>query len=477
MEAKDIFDRVWKDLQEYHMIAAGDRLVAGISGGADSVCLLFMLLQCSQKLPFTLTVVHVNHGLRGREADRDQAFVEALCRKYQVSCRVFREDVRDYAARNGLTEEEAGRIVRRNCFLQVKEEAHADKIVLAHHRNDNAETLLMNLARGTGLTGLGGIRPVNGVFIRPLLCLERREIEQWLQEKGLTWCTDSSNDSDHYTRNRIRHQVIPVLEEQVNEKTVLHFAEMMEQMRGLKDYIDLQLDQVWRRCVEKKQDQGFVIRESTWKQEHDYLQTELIRKCMICLAKSEKDISLIHVQQVRQLFNKQTGRRLDLPYKMQAVRVYDGILLQKESYESSSIGSETVVLNIPGKTRIPWNNMEICCTIFRNEGKFLINPVQQNPYTKWFDYDIIKKILTVRTRRAGDYLVINENGSKQKLKAFFINEKIPAEIREKIPLIACGEEILWIPGYRRSSACLVKTTTKEILQIQMNGGKGNGRKY
>ncbi len=186
-------EKVRAYIEKYHMVGTEDHIIAGISGGADSVCLFFVLLELCPGLGVPFTAVHVNHGLRGAAADRDEAFVRELCGKYAVPLEVFRVDLESISKKRKQSLEECGRNIRREAFELVCAKCGGTKIALAHHQNDNAETLLWNLARGTGLAGLCGIRPVNGRYIRPLLCLNRREIEGFLEQRGGRLCTDETN--------------------------------------------------------------------------------------------------------------------------------------------------------------------------------------------------------------------------------------------------------------------------------------------
>ncbi len=232
-----MYQRVREYIRRYHMLDKEDRVIAGVSGGADSICLLFMLMKLKEELDLDVLAVHVHHGLRGADADADAEYVRRICDGWGVGLRTFHEDVRKLAGQSGLSLEEAGRDIRREIFLRVRDELGGGKIALAHHQNDNAETLIWNLCRGCGIRGLGGIAPVTGPWIRPLLCLKREEIESYLKNRGISYCTDETNLEDDYTRNRIRRHVIPYLEEQVNRQTVSHMSETMEQMRVLGEYI------------------------------------------------------------------------------------------------------------------------------------------------------------------------------------------------------------------------------------------------
>ncbi|PWJ49186.1 tRNA(Ile)-lysidine synthase [Faecalicatena contorta] len=452
------------------MIADRDRVIAGISGGADSVCLLFVLLELRKTMDIEIIAVHVNHGIREETAGRDEQFVQELCEEHQVECVVYHENVELIAKKRKQSVEEAGRIVRREAFEETFVKYQGTKIAMAHHQNDNAETLLMNLARGTGLKGLGGIRPVNGYVIRPLLCLNRREIEIHLQKLGRDYCRDETNEEDDYTRNRLRHFVVPILEEQVNAQAVRHMNEAMEQIRQVWDYMEMQTESAYESCVAETPDGNINIKEEAFSRQPEVLQKLLVRACLARAAGSERNITMAHVEAVAELFHKQSGKSRNLPYSVKAFRNYEGVALKKagEDQEAEFCPRE---LKIPGVTVVPELNLEICCTILEKTEDFSIKHVPQKAYTKWFDYDIIKSNLIVRTRRSKDSIIIDQAGRRQKIKSYFINEKIPAEIRKKLPLIADDGQIIWILGYRMSSAYQVTGKTRQILEIKVTEEK------
>lgn len=481
--------RVEKYIQKTGMIQTKDRVIAGISGGADSVCLFFVLLELKKKLGIEFIAVHINHQLREEAADEDEHFVAQLCEKYGIKLEIFHKDVVSIAKKRKQSFEEAGRAVRREAFEETLRKYHGTKIALAHHQNDNAETLLMNLSRGTGLKGLCGIRPVNGIYIRPLLCMSRSEIEAFLEERGQTFCTDETNYDTVYTRNSLRHQVIPVLEEKVNPKAVRHMNETMEQLCELEAYMTEQVEILWKQCVCEKED-GVLIPKEAFQKQPVLLKKMLIRKCMESLDGGLRDVGQIHILQILELFEKQSGRQLDLPKKMQAYRRYEGVFLQKRKENSedpeqkkkvSRTGENTIQepawsqeLIIPGETKIPERNLTIRCKVFPKGDDFSLKNIPQKGYTKWFDYDIIHSSLCVRTKRAGDKIIINKGQSK-KLKSWFINEKIPAESRGDVLLLAEKEQILWIIGHRMSNGYQITEQTQRILQVEITEEEKNGR--
>lgn len=481
--------RIEKFIQKYHMLTCGDRVIAGVSGGADSVCLFLMLLELRKKIGFDLIAVHVHHGLRGEAADQDQQFVEALCEQHRIPLEIFRVNLESIAKKRKQSLEEAGRMVRREAFDSVCKKYGGNKIALAHHQNDNAETLLWNLSRGTGLDGLGGIRPVNGKFIRPLLCMNREEIEEYLAKRKQSYCIDETNAGTDYTRNKLRHLVLPILEEQVNSAAVRHMNETMEQIWELQEYMQEQVEAAYQECVQEHFEKAcwIQIQQKSFETFPELIKKMVIRKGMEQVGGKKRDLSHKHVDVMMELMNKQVGRTLDLPYEMHAKRNYEGIRLEKQrTYSSGEEKKAEIIqecmaeLNIPGETILADRNLKLRCKILEKPKNLSIKDIPQKIYTKWFDYGIIKSSLYIRTRQAGDTIVIDEKGHQKKLKNWFVDEKIPKEVRDSQLLLAENNEILWVLGHRMSQAYQVKQSTKWILQIEVetyksDGGKENGR--
>lgn len=453
-----MYKKIRAFVEAHAMLQQSDHVIAGISGGADSVCLLCVLVKLQEMYNLSLTAVHINHGLRGEAADADEAYVENLCEQMQVPLEVYHVDVNKLAKEHGLSGEEAGREARRQAFAEVLEKHGGTKIALAHHMNDNAETVLLNMARGTGLRGMTGIRPVNGIYIRPLLCLTREEIEHMLEEQGISYCIDQTNLEDIYTRNRIRNHVIPYMEAQVNERFVEHVQNLSDQMDGLCGYIERQVDKAFARCVQKGQ--HYELNVAAFFKEDEVLRPYLIKRLLCRAVGREKDIEAIHVQLVEQLAGQQVGKRLMLPYGLMAVRGYDTVTIKSAEQMESEKRKEPTMPQIEMR-------------VFSCEK--MPDSFPQMPYTKWFDYDIIKNNVIIRSRCAGDYITIDDKGNTQTIKKYFVNAKIPQSEREQVLLAADGNHIMWIIGYRQNQAYQVSEYTKNILEIKISGGQEDGR--
>ena len=400
-----------------------------------------MLLALKEKWQWDITVVHVNHGIRGESADADETFVRDLCKDRGVRCHVYLENVPAMAKEEGLSVEEAGRLVRRGAFERELESAAANgRIVLAHHANDNAETFLMNVSRGTGIEGLGGIRPEAGSYVRPLLWAGRDEIEAFLGRRNLAYCEDESNEDESYTRNLIRHQVIPLLTEHVNSRAAEHIGSAMQEIRELTAYLDRETDRLMALYV--KQEEGQWVLDAKAAQEEPYLVSCLIKKCLIGAAGCAKDIGRTHITAVEDLLAGQTGREASLPYGLTAVREYGRVVMRTESAKS-------------GESASP----------FRAESRFVDElGALDDPYTKYFDYGIITDRSVFRTRQPGDYIVIDAAGHRQKVGDWMTDHKIPHEKRDEIRLLADGNHVYWIAGYRQSEDSLVTEDTETIIE-------------
>ena len=465
-----MLEKIKSFIAKQDMLKKEDCVIVGVSGGADSICLLFVLLELQKSIGFKIVVVHVNHGLRGEEATRDENFVKEICEEKKIPFVSYYENVELLAKKWKQSTEEAGRNFRRDCFVKTLKEMGGTKIALAHHKNDSVETIFMNLARGTGLKGLGGIAPVQGDFIRPLLCLERKEIEEYLKINHISYCTDATNDSDDYTRNRIRNHVIPYIEVEVNEKLVSHVDETMSYLRDVYSYMEDQMNFYKQSCVLVKE-LDLHVKEKDFFAIPDVIKPMLIKDVLSEISGHEKDLESIHVKTLMELFEKQVGKKLDLPYGIEAKRTYEGVMLSKKKDNLESCIKESVF--DPEVSEYDLGKYHVRCRVFaRDEAE---NYVEKSG-TKWFDYDIMKSSICFRTRRPGDYITIHKDGRTQKIKAYFINEKIPQEQRDEILLVADGSHVIWICGYRDNCAYKVTEHTNYILEIEVDEGEKSWQK-
>ncbi len=462
-----MIEKILEYINEHQMLQEGDTVVAGVSGGADSVCLLFVLLKIRETIPFRLTAVHMNHKIR-EEAGEDAAFVEALCGTWNCPYRYMEADVEAYALGHHMSCEEAGRFLRYQAFAQVLEEEGAEdgKVAVAHNKNDHAETVLFHLLRGSGLAGLTGIHPVRGRVIRPLLCVTRPEIEAFLEENQLAYCIDKTNSEDTYTRNKIRHHMLAYAEQEVCSQAVSHIYDTSVIVREALAYVDCHTQMAMERCgVASEKDMIFDV--AAFEKEEPLIQKQLLLMAMERLSENRKDISAVHIRLLLGLFTRQGNASVDLPCGLRAYREYGRVRLAGRERERAE--SAPGVLRIPGVTR--WGGYRFVCQLLPYEKSQII---PQKTYTKWFDYDKISKYLVLRTRQSGDYLMTRGDGGRKSLKAYMIGEKIPQAERDRIPVLADGEHIVWVVGHRISGHYKTDRQTKTVLQIRVTGGSTDG---
>ena len=455
-------NQVKEYLQQQNIEIKGKTLVLAVSGGADSACLLDLFHQLQREMDLKLICVHVNHGLRVA-ASRDEAFVRELAAEYGIGFKVLHADVKSRAAEEKLSEEEAGRRIRYAFLDVVAEEVQADYVLLAHHRDDSAETVLFNLFRGTGIRGLGGIRPLQGRYLRPLLCVSREEIEAYMAERGLTYVTDETNLDTEYSRNRIRNRILPEAERICTAATE-HIATTAEELAAIEAYLAGQTQDAYLRCV-RKDAQGLLLQEKEYRLLAEVLATRVVHRALEETAGSARDISRVHVRDTAALFGRESGRQLSLPYGLKAYRVYDGVRLCKEGVAVSKGTSDDASVQAgmeahPGKN-IVLNGVGIA------RAEVVISPEPQNipqkRYTKWFDFDKIMYCPIFRKRQDGDYLVIDGSGRRKTLNRYFIDEKIPSHERDSVWILADGSHVMWVVGHRISAAYKVGAETKKAV--------------
>ncbi len=505
-------EEVVKKVKEYivkqGLIRRGDKILLGLSGGADSVCLFYILTVLRKELAFDLRTVHVHHGIRP-EAEEDVLYVEKLCEEEGIACKIFREDVPVYAEKYGLTEEEAGRKIRYRDFekaLQeweneniyrgktdrkpeeeknspnienIRKEAGRYKIATAHHADDQAETVLFQLFRGSGLSGMRGILPMRGNIIRPLLCLSRRETEAFLTEKGISWREDRTNTLEEYSRNKIRLKILPYAEKEICSGAVRHIGKAAEILREAERYIRKQSQEAFRRVVKEEGEDFLVFRIPELLREDAFLQKQVILYGLEQITEARKDIGSVHVEEITGLLQKQGNGEIILPGGLSVRKSYQELFLsgRKDGILQDCLPTEK--RHLFGQKE-PEIKMEIFSLSDKEElsRRFLVSDsseimscIPEKMYTKWFDYDKIETSPKLRHRQSGDFFTFDDGLHHKSVKQYMIEEKIPAMIRDKIWLVADGKHIMWIPGGRISTYYKVTGHTKTILQMEICEGK------
>ncbi|MDE7045347.1 MAG: tRNA lysidine(34) synthetase TilS, partial [Acetatifactor sp.] len=345
-------------------------------------------------------------------------------------------------------------------------------IAVAHNCNDRAETMLFHLFRGSGLKGMCGIRPVRRKIIRPVLCLERTEIEDYLRKRQISWCTDSTNGTDDYARNRIRHHILPYVEEELVRGCVAHMSRTADILTETEEYMRQQTQEARESCVEERPGR-FELSVEVFCKLHPAIQKRLLHLLAEELSPTGKDILAVHIADILQLFKETGNRRVSLPMEMVAVRSYTKVILGKNrKYVRPSLGYSVSRARLAeGELQMDLGGSGLLEFTLLSGRQY--EEVPRNQYTKWFDYDKIEKSIYIRYRETGDFLSIADGHGQiihKSLKDYMITEKIPREDREALPLLTEGSHVLWIVGGRISEYYKVDRNTKRILQVQLKKG-------
>lgn len=436
------------------MIESGDRVLLGFSGGIDSATLLDILHHMRKNLPFDLGVAHVNHLLRGEESERDEDFTRAIARGYDIPYHVKRIDVKEYARARGISAQHAGRDIRYSFFNELSEMQRYTKIAIAHNLDDQVETFLLRLAKGTGIRGLSSIPPVRDKIIRPFLTTFRAEIEAYALSHSIRYVVDSSNEKVKYERNFIRHKVMPVLRElnpSFDEKVVSVLGDI-SRINGIFE----EKKRSFMECFVEKRADGICIPIGDLR----HLDEEVRFRVLSDVFASIVPFSLLreHMRLIEKIIKSpRPNLSLDLPFSVRIVRSYDILRITTE--------------HLPPKTAEIWPLDQGSNTLLslgvEVDLRTVENPGESYPddaLTAWFDLNMCEH-LTVRTYRAGDRFVPLGMASPVKLKDFFISRKIPREARYRIPLIMSNENIIWVVGHRIDERYRVKHTTDKVLEI------------
>lgn len=468
----DFTEQTERFILESGMLRQKESVTVGISGGADSVCLFLQLYKLKEKLGIELKAVTVEHGIRGDESEKDAEFSKKFCEERGIPCRIVHVDAPKRAAEKGISLEEAARQLRYEAFFENTDPG--DTIALAHHLEDQAETVIFHMIRGSGVRGLTGMRAeteVNGRhLIRPLLFATKQEITAELTREGISWCTDSTNADINYARNRIRAVIIPELM-QINAGAVRHICEAADDVGKMYDgFFEEETEYL------TANDTGKGLDCTALRNTDDYTRGMVIMEYLRQHLKSIKDVGREHIDVLSKLVKKGQNFTYDLPAGAKVFFEY-GVL--RTGWQDSSMQNENSVyfskdeLKTAGAAHFETGRFSISLEI-RGFFSSQIKDIPQKNYEKWLDYDKINNSFCIRSRRTGDYFTI-EGGHRQKFKDFCVNEKIPAAERDQIPLLVSGEHhILAALGTERISVdAKVTEQTRKILVIRVIPSGGN----
>ncbi|EES92016.1 MULTISPECIES: tRNA lysidine(34) synthetase TilS [Clostridium] len=458
-----MIEKVIHTIKQNNMFEVGDKVVVAVSGGPDSICLLHILYKLREKIGISIVAAHINHCLRGEEADKDEEYVRKFCENLNIQCFVKKEDVHKISKDRGISCEMAGREVRYDFFSEVLNNVRANKIAVAHNANDQAETILMRMLRGTGLEGLIGIRAVrDNIFVRPIIDITRDEIEDYCYVNNLNPRIDKTNLENIYTRNKIRLELIPYIQKNFNSDVIEVLNRFSDTVKIDNDYLNkVSLEKYNKYCKGEKD--KVIIKEEVFK-EHEAILTRVIRMALKELKGNLNNFDKGHIYDIIDIQKKSTGKFIMLPKNIRVLNNYGDINLYKNNNKINIDKGKQEYNLVINKENILDNGLKITLDIINNveDTKF-----DKSSLIKYFDYDKINRDIKLRYRNNGDKFVpLGMKGTK-KLKDLFINLKIPKEKRDIIPLIVFDDEISWIVGYRISDKFKINKNTKRILKIKI----------
>lgn len=413
------------------LIKSGQTIAVALSGGKDSICLLVNLLDQAKKLNITVKAVHVEHGIR-KDSKKDAEFVENYCKKLSVSLKTFNVDAVSFSERNGLSLEEGARVLRYQIFDGLIKDGFADKIATAHHKNDSVETVLFNLFRGSGLKGARGISKENSNVIRPLINVSRKEIDDYIKANNLPFVTDETNFSNDYSRNYIRNEIIPVIENRFPS-----YLDNVGRFSSIAREEDEFLDGLAKSLLTKKESSLYLSISTP---------TVLFRRATFIALKElsvYKNYESVHAESVLKLKNLQSGSAITLPKNVVALREHDNVVFYVDNFKK------------------PTHEYSFSEGVFNFSGKLFEISTKPSEGLR-FDKDKIPFDAVIRTRREGDVFTKFGGGTK-KLKEFLIDKKIPLSVRDNIPVIAKGNVVYLIFGVEISNEIKVTNETKTVF--------------
>lgn len=469
------------------LFGSADKILLAVSGGADSTALMYAMcaikaenvpaLPLAGKLSGDILCAHINHQLRGPESDGDEAFVIAQADKLNLAITTKRLDVRGFAHKNKLSIETAARKLRIESLLDIAEANDCKWVATAHQKDDNAETVIQRLVRGTGFRGLGGIWPVrkfaDGIgFVRPLLCVRRDEIVEYLRKRNLKWRVDRTNDDCKYRRNYIRHRLLPALQQQSNGSIVEQLSELAQSAQKFYSLVCSSVEKIWPQLTDCTAD-NVTLDLKSFLAQPPAVKVEMIRRSLTYLGGGERDLTHRHYERVLQLSRQNiSGREIGLPdgfvvwceyWKLIFARA-KGVLKPEEQI------SKSIKLEVPGRTRFALYLIE--AAIFEAEGReFEKFKAQKTNFVEWFDLDNVKLPLVVRSREDGDRFVPLGLREEKKVGKFLTAAKVPQQIRKKVFIVADAEKIIWVWPIRIGEQAKVASGTRKILQLRITDTK------
>lgn len=466
---KLVFEKFIRIIDQYAMVSDGDTILVALSGGADSVALLLLFLDLQSKIDFDICAAHLNHGLRGKESQEDEKFVKELCQKFDIRCITSKEDINKRAKQSRTSVEVAGREARLTFLKKVSQKLKASKIAFGHTMNDQAENVLLRLIRGSGTKGLSSMRPSEGNTIRPLLSISRQEIESYLRFKKSSYRIDSSNEDMRFARNKIRHELIPFLKEEYNPE----IAETLARTAAILSEEDAFLDSLTSNILAREakiKNTSVTISLELFKHLPSALSRRIIRRIMQIIKGNLRKITFKDIEKARELVMRSQGNRNALLPSGINVRIYeDTITFASSSHSDSVIQEFHQSLKIEGVTEIHGQSVSIEAKILKRQD-FKGNLKTGGEEKAFLDFEKTGAELSVRTFKKGDAFYPFNSPGKKKVSSFFIDKKVPQEIRKKALMITSKDHIVWVAGYQIDDRCKIDRNTKKILILNLIKG-------
>lgn len=466
----DITEKFLRTIKANNLIEKGENVVIGVSGGPDSICLLHLLWRLKEDFNIKLFAVHLDHQFRGIEAEKDAKYVEEFCEALGIESFIFSHDIGKYSKEKGITFEEAGREWRYKLFDEVAKKTNSSKIAVAQNRNDQAETVLMRLFRGSGLDGLTAIDyKRDEKIIRPLLDINRKEIEEYCEKNNLKPRIDKTNLETIYTRNKIRLELIPYIEKNFNPSIIDALWRSANLLRDDSYYLNLLTEEKLKDITLEKSKGKYSLDQNKFDNLDIAIKKRVLRRAIGEVKGSLKEIGWTHIESVIELINKKNvGSRLDLPGHITAQLGYNSIDVKNSTKlqgENKAYDFE-YELGIGKITYIETLNASIKVELV--EQSKVNNKKDKN--TALIDYDKIKGNLCIRNRRNGDkFKPIGMKGTK-KVKDYFIDQKVSKDMRDKIPILCDEKGIIWVVGYRMSESYRVDSKTDKVIKLTYTEG-------
>jgi tRNA(Ile)-lysidine synthase len=474
----NILKKVYLTIEGYDLIRQGETLLCAVSGGPDSVAMLHILKELNdvQQMGWKIHVAHVNHGLRGKASDEDEEFAKTLAEKLSLPYHSTTVDVKALHEKEKKTLEEAGRELRHDYLAKVALEINAQKIALAHNLDDQAETILHRILRGTGLRGLKGMAPIRVIskkadlfVVRPMIEIERYEIEAYLREKGIAYKTDLSNFDTSITRNKIRHKLFPMLESEFNPRVKMALVKLGQTSGSFYLLLREIANEVYENTKMISGEGEVCLSVEEFSKLPPAIQTLIIDRAVKTVLGRVPQLNFEHYLEIISLCGEHGYQKaIRLPRGLEARREGYILKIAHPKAPPPAIKFAHRKIKVPGRTIIKKLNLEIDAEV--QEGKIvgLKDYIKNKDYTEEIvDFEKLEGPLVVRLRKFGDHFVPLGSRGSTKLKKFFIDNKVPKAVRDRVPILTDGKRIVWVVGYRIGDEVKITDGTKKVLKLKI----------